>query len=68
LERTPPELAADIVERGIVLTGGVALLKHLDKYLGEETGLPITVAGDPLSAVVMGSARCLGASDFSERL
>ncbi len=60
LERTPPELAADIVERGIVLTGGVALLKHLDKYLREETGLPMTVAGDPLSAVVMGSGKMLG--------
>jgi rod shape-determining protein MreB len=59
LELTPPELAGDIVDRGIVLTGGGALLKNIDKLLGEETGLPITVAEDPLSTVALGSGRVL---------
>jgi hypothetical protein len=59
LEQTPPELAADIVDRGIVLTGGGALLKNLDKLLREESGLPITVTEDPLSTVALGSGRTL---------
>jgi rod shape-determining protein MreB and related proteins len=59
LEQTPPELAADIVDRGIVLTGGGALLKNLDKLLREETGLPITITDDPLSTVALGSGRAL---------
>lgn len=59
LEHTPPELAADIVDRGIVLAGGGALLKNLDKLLKEETGLPITVTEDPLSTVVIGSGKIL---------
>jgi rod shape-determining protein MreB and related proteins len=59
LEQTPPELAADIVDRGIFLTGGGALLKNLDILLREETGLTITIADDPLSAVVMGSGMTL---------
>ncbi len=59
LEQTPPELAADIVDRGIFLTGGGALLKNLDTLLREETGLPITIADDPLSAVVLGSGMTL---------
>jgi rod shape-determining protein MreB and related proteins len=59
LERTPPELAADIVDKGIVLTGGGALLKHLDILLREETGLPITIADDPLAAVVLGTGKAL---------
>ena len=59
LEQAPPELAADIVDRGIVLTGGGALLKNLDKLLREETGLPITVTEDPLSTVVIGSGKVL---------
>jgi rod shape-determining protein MreB len=59
LERTPPELAADIVDRGIVLAGGGALLKNLDILLREETGLPIVVAESPLTCVVMGSGRAL---------
>ena len=50
LERTPPELAADIVDKGIVLTGGGALLKNLDVLLREETGLPVMVCDDPISA------------------
>ena len=59
LEQTPPELAADIVDRGIVLAGGGALLKNLDKLLKEETGLPITVTENPLSTVVLGCGKIL---------
>ncbi len=59
LELTPPELSADIVDQGIMLTGGGALLKNLDKRLKEETGLPIIIAEDPLSSVVLGSGRAL---------
>lgn len=59
LEKTPPELAADIVDKGIVLTGGGALLKNLDILIREETGLPVTVADDPLSAVVLGTGKAL---------
>ena len=59
LEQTPPELAADIVDRGIVLTGGGGLLKGLDHLLREETSLPITVVEDPLSTVALGSGKVL---------
>jgi rod shape-determining protein MreB len=59
LERTPPELAADIVDKGIVLTGGGALLKNMDVLLREETGLPVMVSDDPISAVVLGSGKTL---------
>ncbi len=59
LERTPPELAADIVDKGIVLTGGGALLSGLDQLLREETSLPVTIAEDPLRCVVMGCGRVL---------
>jgi rod shape-determining protein MreB len=59
LEQTPPELAADIVDSGIVLTGGGALLKNLDKLLREESGLPITVTEDPLSTVALGTGMTL---------
>jgi rod shape-determining protein MreB len=59
LERTPPELAADIMDKGIVLAGGGALLRNLDVLLREETGLPVTLADDPLTAVVMGAAKVL---------
>ncbi|MEE8556272.1 MAG: rod shape-determining protein [Myxococcota bacterium] len=59
LEETPPELAADIADKGIVLTGGGSLLAHLDALLREETGLPVMLAEDPLTAVVMGCGRCL---------
>jgi rod shape-determining protein MreB and related proteins len=64
LEVTPPELAADIVDNGIVLTGGGALLKNLDKCLREETGMPIIVAEDPLSSVVLGSGKALDNLDI----
>jgi rod shape-determining protein MreB len=59
LERTPPELAADIVDKGVVITGGGALLKHIDVLLREETGLPVMVCDDPISAVVLGSGKTL---------
>jgi rod shape-determining protein MreB len=62
LERTPPELSADISDRGIVLTGGGALLKNLDKRIREETGLPVSIADDPLCSVVLGTGKML--SDF----
>src|SRR5437667_292258 len=63
LERTPPELSADIVDRGIVLTGGGSMLKNLDKRLREETGLPLAMAEDPLTSVVLGAGKML--SDFN---
>ncbi|MDH3973371.1 MAG: rod shape-determining protein [Deltaproteobacteria bacterium] len=59
LERTPPELAAEIVDKGIVLAGGGALLNGLDELLRRETGLPVTIADDPLSCVVVGSGKAL---------
>lgn len=59
LERTPPELSADIVDKGIVLAGGGALLKNLDILLREETGLPVLISDDPMSAVVLGSGATL---------
>ena len=62
LERTPPELSADISDSGIVLTGGGGLLKNLDKRIREETGLPVSIADDPLASVVLGTGRML--SDF----
>lgn len=62
LERTPPELSADIMDRGIVMTGGGALLRNLDRRLSEETGLPVFVADEPLTSVVVGAGQLL--SDF----
>jgi rod shape-determining protein MreB len=59
LEQTPPELGADIAEKGMVITGGGALLRDLDRLLMEETGLPVIVAEDPLSCVVRGSGKAL---------
>ncbi|MBF0203473.1 MAG: rod shape-determining protein [Desulfamplus sp.] len=64
LEQTPPELAADIVDNGIVLTGGGALLKNLDKLLRDKTGLPIIIAEDPLSTVAIGCGKALDAIDI----
>ena len=60
LEATPPELAADIVDKGIVLTGGGSLLANLDQVLREETGLPVSIADDPLSCVALGTGPCAG--------
>jgi len=62
LERTPPELSADISDRGIVLTGGGAMLRNLDRRIREETGLPVSIAEDPLASVVLGIGHML--SDF----
>lgn len=59
LERTPPELSADISDRGLVLAGGGTLLINLDKRIREETGLPVCVANDPLCSVVLGTAKLL---------
>lgn len=59
LEQTPPELGADIADRGLVLTGGGALLKDLDRLLSEETGLPVSIADEPLTCVVRGSGQAL---------
>jgi rod shape-determining protein MreB len=63
LEQTPPELGADIAEKGMVLTGGGALLRDLDRLLMEETGLPAIVADDPLTCVVRGSGLALEQMD-----
>ena len=68
LERTPPELAADIVDRGIVLAGGGAYLKNMDTLLHEETGLPVVVAEDPLSCVVLGSGKILDQLDLLKQV
>jgi rod shape-determining protein MreB len=62
LERTPPELSADISDKGIVLTGGGALIKNLDRRIREETGLPVSIAEDPLASVVLGTGKML--TDF----
>ena len=59
LDKTPPELAADIMEQGIVITGGGALLHGLDARLSAETGMPILVAKDPLHSVAIGGGQCL---------
>lgn len=63
LEQTPPELSADIFERGIVITGGGAQMKNMDKRLREETGVPVAIAEDPLHSVVLGTGKMLG--DFT---
>ena len=68
LEQTPPELSADIYERGIVITGGGALMKNLDKRLREETGVPVAIAEDPLHSVVLGTGKMLGDFDLLRRI
>src|SRR3989442_1076931 len=68
LERTPPELAADIVDRGIVLAGGGSLLRGIDRLLSEETGMPVMLTDDPLSAVVLGTGRALEEIDTMKRV
>jgi len=59
LERCPPELSADLVDRGIMMAGGGALLRNIDKLLAQETGLPVHIADDPLSAVAQGTGKVL---------
>ncbi len=68
LERTPPELSADLIDRGIVLAGGGALLRGLDKLLSEETGLPVHVAEDPLSAVAKGTGHVLSNINYLKKV
>lgn len=68
LEQTPPELASDIVDKGIVLAGGGAYLRNLDVLLREETGLPVVVAEDPLTCVVLGSGKVLDQLDLLKRV
>jgi rod shape-determining protein MreB and related proteins len=68
LEKTPPELSADIIDRGIVLTGGGALLKNLDKRLREETQLPVFVTDDPLTSVVIGAGKLLDDLDLLKKI
>lgn len=68
LERTPPELSADLIERGIVLTGGGALLKHLNLLLEEATGLPVILASDPFSTVILGCGKVLDDLDILRRI
>ena len=64
LEKTPPELSSDIVERGITMAGGGALLRNLDKLIAQQTGLPVVLVDDPLSAVVIGSGQVLDRLDL----
>ncbi|MBC7363934.1 MAG: rod shape-determining protein [Candidatus Aminicenantes bacterium] len=68
LERTPPELSADIIDRGIVLTGGGSLLKNLDKRIREETQLPVFLTEDPLTSVVMGAGKLLDDIDLLKKI
>jgi len=68
LERTPPELSADLIERGIVLAGGGSLLRGLDRLLAEETGLPIHIADDPLTAVALGTGKVLDEIKYLKRV
>ena len=68
LERTPPEISADIVDKGIVLSGGCALIRKLDVRLREETGLPVTLADDPLTCVCMGTGKMLDEIDLLQKV
>ncbi|MBL7069117.1 MAG: rod shape-determining protein [Candidatus Omnitrophica bacterium] len=68
LERTPPELSADLIERGIIMAGGGALLRGFDKLIQEETGLPVHVADDPLTAVALGTGKVLGELHYLKKI
>ncbi len=68
LERCPPELSADLVDRGMILAGGGSLLRGLDKLLGEETGLPVNVADEPIESVVLGTGKVLQELRFLKRI
>ncbi len=68
LERTPPELASDIADRGIVLTGGGSQLQNLDLRLREDTGLPVTLSDDPLMSVALGAGKMINRPDFLSRV
>ena len=68
LDKTPPELSADLVDRGLILAGGGSLLKGLDKILSEETGLPVHIADDPLTAIALGTGRALSELEFLKKV
>ena len=68
LDQTPPELAGDIMDRGVVLTGGGALLHGLDERIRHETGMPVHVADDPLSSVALGAGRCVEEFDALQQV
>jgi rod shape-determining protein MreB and related proteins len=68
LENTPPELSADIADKGVVLTGGGALLKNLNTRISKETGLPVLIADDPLLSVVLGAGKVLDDSSLLRRV
>jgi len=68
LERTPPELSADLIEKGLILAGGGSLLRGLDKLISDETGLPVHLADDPLTAVVLGAGKVLSELNYLKRL
>ncbi|MCM8762994.1 MAG: rod shape-determining protein, partial [Candidatus Omnitrophica bacterium] len=68
LERTPPELASDLIEHGVMMAGGGALLRGLDKLISEETGLPVHVADDPLSAVAEGTGKILNEMHYLKKI
>jgi len=68
LERCPPELAADLVDRGIVMAGGGSLLRGIDRLVAEETGLPVHIADDPMTAVAEGTGRVLQELQFLKRV
>ena len=68
LENTKPEIAADVIEQGITMTGGGSLLRNIDKVLSDETGLPVRIAEDPLSCVALGAGRALEDAIYSGAL
>jgi rod shape-determining protein MreB len=68
LEKTPPELSADIIDRGIILTGGGSLLRNLDKRIREETKLPVFITEDPLTTVVIGAGKLLDDLDLLKKI
>ena len=68
LERTPPELSSDLIEHGIVMAGGGSLLRGIDKLIAEETGLPVHVADDPLTAVVRGTGKVLDEMKYLKKV
>ena len=68
LETTPPELSSDVMERGIVLTGGGALLQNLDKVISDETNMPVFIAEDPLDCVAIGTGKALDNFDLIKKM